>query len=98
MEADLHVLTSGLSTVLGADVVLRNAARSEDRYEENSRLYCNLNVEDLFSQTHIMRPTNLLMLTAGPSEMFDLYVRRVSGKTQSIRVSGNHIIQRPRLK
>lgn len=93
MEADLGVLTSGLSAVLGADVVLRNAARSEDRDQENSRLYCNLIVEDLFSQTHIMRPTNLLMLTAGPSEMFDLYVRRVSGKTQSIRVSGNHTIQ-----
>ena len=96
MEADLDVLTYGLSAVLGADVVLRNEARSEDRDEENSRLYCNIIVEDLFRQTHIMRPTNLLMLTAGPSrpsEMFDLYVRCVSGKTQSIRVSGNHTIQ-----
>lgn len=93
MEADLNLLTSGLSAVLGTDVVLRNAARSDDRDEENSRLYCKMIVDDLFRQTHIMRPTNLLMLTAGPSEMFDLYVRRVSGKTQSIRVSGNHTIQ-----
>ena len=85
---DLNLLTTGLGKVLGADVVLSHPGRSD----ENSRLYCGLKIEDLFRQTHIMRPPYSLTLPE-PSELFDLNVSRLSGKIQSIRLSGNQTIE-----
>ena len=85
---DLNLLTTGLGKVLGADVVLSHPGRSD----ENSRLYCGLNIEDLFRQTHIMRPPYSLTLPE-PSELFDFNVSRLSGTIQSIRLSGNQTIE-----
>ena len=91
---DLDLLTTGLMKVLGVDVVLRRP----ERCDEISRLYCDLKVEDLFRQTHIMRPPYSLTLLDEPSEMFDLYVNRVCAETQSIRLSGNQTIEEAKAK
>ena len=90
---DLNLLTTGLGKVLGADVVLSHPGRSD----ENSRLYCGLNIEDLFRQTHIMRPPYSLTLPE-PSELFDFNVSRLSGTIQVFVYQETRLLKKQRLK
>ena len=78
--SNVDFLSAGFSAILGTKVL------PQKRSQKNGE---KLSIHDLFSETYVMRP---VVQTVDPAESFDVQINQLVGKTQTIRVKGEHTI------